>query len=175
MIRILLKLQTDIVDFRTNCCAPFFIELMRIGRSNADTVQLREKCIRRCLAFSFKFGYHGKAWESTDTEPLFIINLFYIVAAYCPTGMNLVMSRFIFKFLAITIIQLIVAVRAQISVAALHYLTLYFGDRSRVISYVCSIVLSKHACTAHSNTFSRPFVNSKAFSACYLGCQQSCS
>ena len=168
-----MQLQTNIVDFRTDCCAPFFVELMRIGRSNADTVQLREKCIRRCIAFSFKFGYHGKARESADTEPFFIINLFYIVAAYCPTGMNNVFA--VLNFFACTIIQLIVAVRAQISVAALHYLTLYFGDRSRVVSHVGSIVFSKHARTAHSNAFSRPFVNSKAFSACYLGCQQSCS
>ena len=175
MIIILLQFQANIVDFRANCCAPFFVELMRIGRSNADTVQFREKCISRCIAFSFKLGYHGKARESTDAEPFFIINLPYVVAAYCPTGMNLVMGRLTFNFIIIAIIQLVAAVRTKIGVAALHYLTLYFGDRSRVVSHVGSIVFSKHARTAHSNAFSRPFVNSKAFSACYLGCQQCCS
>ena len=168
-----MQFQTNIVDFRANCCAPFFIKFMRIGRSNADTVQFREKCISRCLAGTLKLGYHGKARESADTEPFFIINLSYIVAANSPTGMNNVFA--VLNFFACTIIQLIVAVRAQISVAALHYLTLYFGDRSRVVSHVCSIVLSKHTRTTHSNAFSRPFVNSKAFSACNLGCQQSCS
>ena len=172
-LQVFLQLQTDIVDFRTNCCAPFFVELVRIGRSNADTVQFREKCISRCLAGTLKLGYHGKARESTDAEPFFIINLPYVVAAYCPTGMNNVFA--VLNFFACTIIQLIVAVRAQVSVATLHYLTLYFGDRSRVVSHVCSIVLSKHTRTTHSNTFSRPFINTKAFSACYLGCQQCCS
>ena len=182
-IDIFLQLQTDIVDFRTNCCAPFFVKLMRIGRSNADTVQLREKCIRRYFATTFKFGYHGKAWESTDAEPLFIINLSYVIAAYSPTCMNFVMTIFRIcrnSFISPRLqrlfnISFIATMRAQIGVAALHYLTLYFGDRSRVVSHVCSIVLSKHTRTAHSNAFSRPFVNSKAFSACYLGCQQSCS
>ena len=170
-----MQLQTNIVYFCADCCAPFFVELMRIGRSNADTVQFREKCISRCLAGTLKLGYHGKARESTDAEPFFIINLPYVVAAYCPTGMNLVMGRLTFNFIIIAIIQLVAAVRTKISVAALHYLTLYFGDRSRVVSHVGSIVFSKHARTAHSNAFSRPFVNSKAFSACYLGCQQCCS
>ena len=182
-IDIFLQLQTNIVNFRTNCCAPFFVKFVRIGRSNTDTVQLREKCIRRYFAATFKLGYHSKARESTDAKPFFIINLSYIVASYCPTGMNFIitifrMSRNSFTSKRISRlfnISFIAAVRAQIGGAALHYFTLYFGDRSRVISYVGSIVLSKHARTAHSNAFSRPFVNSKAFSACYLGCQQCCS
>ena len=172
-----MQFQTNIVDFRANCCAPFFIKFMRIGRSNAYAVQLREKCVsgnhrRLTRSTTLKLGYHSKARESADAEPFFIINLSYVITAYSPTGMNLVMVRLTFNFIIIAIIQLIVAVRAQISVAALHYLTLYFGDRSRVVSHVCSIVLSKHTRTAHCNAFSRPFVNSKAFSACYLGCQQ---